>query len=97
MFICNHGPYVLSWLESILKDAQDVQSLGIGMAAISANDAIAYPQDSYENMVEIARLNGFSSPYLYDESQIIARAYYAVCTPIFWVQPRFRTVIQRAS
>ena len=61
-----------------------MQSLGIGVAAISANDVIAYPQDSYENMVEIARLHGFSFPYLYDESQIIARAYDAVCTPDFF-------------
>ena len=84
MFICNHCPYVLSVLDSILRDARDMHSLGIGVAAISANDAIAYPQDSFENMVEIARLHGFSFPYLYDESQIIARAYDAVCTPDFF-------------
>ena len=98
MFICNHCPYVLSVLDRILRDARDMQFLGIGVAAISANDVIAYPQDTYENMVEIARLHGFSFPYLYDESQIIARAYDAVCTPDFlWVQPQFITVIQRAS
>ena len=98
MFICNHCPYVLSVLDRILRDARDMQFLGIGVAAISANDVIAYPQDIIENMVEIARLHGFSFPYLYDESQIIARAYDAVCTlDFFWVQPRFRTAIQRAS
>ena len=66
MFICNHCPYVLSVLGNILRNAQGMQSLGVGVAAISANDAIAYPQDSYENMVEIACLRGFSFPYLYD-------------------------------
>ena len=60
-----------------------MQSLGIGVAAISANDVIAYPQDSYANMVEIAGLHGFLFPYLYDESQIITRGYDAVCTPDF--------------
>ena len=62
------------------RDAQDMQSLWTGVAAVSANDAISYPQDSYKNMVEIVCLHGFSFPYLYDESQIITRAYDAVCT-----------------
>ena len=60
MFICNHYPYVLSELNRILKDARDMQSLGIGAAAISANDAVAYPHDSFENMVEIKCVHGIS-------------------------------------
>ena len=84
MFICNHCPYVLSVLDRILRDAQDMQALGVGVAAISANDAITYPQDSFENMGEMASTHGFSFPYLYDKSQDIARAYDAVCTPDFF-------------
>ncbi len=84
MFICNHCPYVLSVLDRILRDARDMQALGVGVAAISANDVITYPQDSFENMGEMANIHGFSFPYLYDESQDIARAYDAVCTPDFF-------------
>jgi len=84
MFICNHCPYVLAVLDRIIRDAADLRVLGIGVAAISANDARAYPDDSFENMVEIARNRAFSFPYLHDESQQTARAYDAVCTPDFF-------------
>ncbi len=84
MFICNHCPYVLAVLDRILRDARDLQKLGIGVAAISANDARAYPADSFENMKKMAQDRGFSFPYLYDESQDVARAYGAVCTPDFF-------------
>ena len=84
MFICNHCPYVLSVLDRILRDARDMQSLGIGVAAISANDVITHPQDSFEKMGEMASTHGFSFPYLYDESQDVACAYDAVCTPDFF-------------
>lgn len=84
MFICNHCPYVQAVLDRILRDARDLAPLGIGAVAISANDPAAYPQDSFDNMVEMARRNGFPFPYLYDETQAIARAYGAVCTPDFF-------------
>ncbi|MFT4999037.1 MAG: peroxiredoxin [Paracoccaceae bacterium] len=84
MFICNHCPYVLGVLDHILRDASDLQNLGIGVAAISANDVAAYPQDSFENMGELARAHQFSFPYLYDETQDTARAYDAACTPDFF-------------
>lgn len=84
MFICNHCPYVQAVLDRIVREARDLAALGIGVAAISSNDAETYPEDSYERMQEVARQAGFSFPYLYDESQDIARAYGAVCTPEFF-------------
>ncbi|WP_417725298.1 thioredoxin family protein [Salipiger sp.] len=84
MFICNHCPYVLAVLDRILRDARDLQALGIGVAAICANDAAAYPQDSFENMKTLAEDRAFPFPYLHDESQEVARAYGAACTPDFF-------------
>lgn len=84
MFICNHCPYVKSVLDRIVRDAADLKRIGIGTAAVSANDAAAYPEDSFDNMARVARENGFPFPYLHDESQDIARAYGAVCTPDFF-------------
>ena len=84
MFICNHCPYVKSVLDRIVRDARDLQALGIGVAAISANDANDYPEDSFDNMRTVAQANGFTFPYLYDEPQTTARAYGAACTPDFF-------------
>ena len=84
MFICNHCPYVLAVLDRIIRDARDLQAMGIGVVAISANDAEAYPQDSFENMKAMAAEKDFPFPYLYDEGQGVARAYDAACTPDFF-------------
>ncbi|MCJ8322620.1 MAG: thioredoxin family protein [Hyphomicrobiales bacterium] len=84
MFICNHCPYVKAVIDRIASDAKELQRLGIGVVAISANDAIAHPEDSFENMIIEARLNDFSFPYLYDETQTIAKTYEANCTPDFF-------------
>jgi len=84
MFICNHCPYVQAILDRIIRDARDLAPLGIGVVAISANDPAAYPEDSFENMAQLARRHAFPFPYLYDESQQVARAYGAVCTPDFF-------------
>ncbi|MCK7614338.1 thioredoxin family protein [Roseibium sediminicola] len=84
MFICNHCPYVVAVRDRILRDARDLAALGIGVAAISANDTEAYPQDSFEKMKELAERENFPFPYLYDEDQSVARAYDAVCTPDFF-------------
>lgn len=80
MFICNHCPYVLAVLDRITRDAVELAELGIGVVAISSNDVAAYPQDSFENMGKM----DLPFPYLYDESQDVARAYDAVCTPDFY-------------
>lgn len=84
MFICNHCPYVLAILDRIVRDARDLQAMGIGVAAICSNDARSYPADSFEKMVEMAEQHGFPFPYLHDESQNVARSYDAVCTPDFF-------------
>jgi len=84
MFICNHCPYVKAVVDRIVRDAKDLQALGIGCAAVNANDAVAYPEDSFDNMKKFAREHEFTFPYLYDESQQVARAYDAVCTPDFF-------------
>ncbi|MDO6584034.1 thioredoxin family protein [Salipiger sp. 1_MG-2023] len=84
MFICNHCPYVLKALDRIIRDAAELTALGIGVVAISANDAEAYPQDGFAQMKALATERGFAFPYLYDESQGVARAYGAACTPDFF-------------
>lgn len=84
MFICNHCPYVLAVLDRIIRDASELMEMGIGVVAISANDAETYPQDSFDNMRVMAEARGFPFPYLYDESQAVARTYDAACTPDFF-------------
>ncbi|PLX43582.1 MAG: thioredoxin family protein [Hyphomicrobiales bacterium] len=84
VFICNHCPYVKSVIDRIVSTAAELEVLGIKTAAICANDADAYPEDSFENMKLFAEEHGFTFPYLHDESQEIAKAYDAVCTPDFF-------------
>jgi thiol-disulfide isomerase/thioredoxin len=81
-FICNHCPYVKAILPRLVRDARDLAPLGVTVIAINANDAKSYPEDSFERMVDLAPQLSF--PYLHDESQAIARAYGAVCTPDFF-------------
>ena len=84
MFICNHCPYVQAVMDRIVRDAKDLQKAGIGVVAISSNDVDDYPQDGPEQMRAEAERHGFTFPYLYDESQQVARTYGAVCTPDFF-------------
>ncbi len=84
MFICNHCPYVKSVLDRIIRDVKDLESYGIGAVAIMSNDTVAYPDDSFENMQKLAAAKQFPFPYLFDETQEVARAYDAVCTPDFF-------------
>ena len=84
MFICNHCPYVKAVFDRIVRDANDLAADGIACVAISSNDVSAYPADSFDNMKRVAVEKNFPFPYLYDESQEVARAYGAVCTPDFF-------------
>lgn len=84
VFICNHCPYVIAITDRLVRDARDLQTAGIGVAAILSNDATDYPEDSFDNMKAFAAANGFPFPYLHDETQEVARAYGAVCTPDFF-------------
>ncbi len=84
VFICNHCPYVIAVIDRLVADARVLMGEGIGFAAICSNDATAYPEDSFANMKRFAEKHGFPFPYLHDESQKVARAYDAVCTPDFF-------------
>ncbi len=103
-FICNHCPYVLAVIDRIVRDANDLSALGVGFAAICANDAEAYPADSFANMKTMAVQKGLGFPYLHDADQSVARAYDAACTPDFFgfnadlaLQYRGRLDASRAS
>jgi peroxiredoxin len=84
MFICNHCPYVRAVIDRLVRDATALRDHGIGAVAISCNDTVAFPDDSFDNMQAFAAQNGFTFPYLFDESQAVGRAYDAVCTPDFF-------------
>jgi peroxiredoxin len=85
MFICNHCPYVKHVQKELVTLARDYQPKGISFIAISSNDAAQYPEDAPEKMREVARQMRYPFPYLYDESQQVAKAYHAVCTPEFYI------------
>ena len=84
IFICNHCPYVKGVIDRLVKDIIDLQKKGIGCVAIMSNDTENYPEDSFENMKRFSKENNFTFPYLYDETQEVAKAYGAVCTPDFF-------------
>jgi peroxiredoxin len=84
MFICNHCPYVKAIRERIVRDCNELQPYGIGAIAIMSNDPTQYSEDSFANMQRIAREFQFPFPYVLDESQAVAKAYGAVCTPEFF-------------
>lgn len=83
-FICNHCPYVQAILDRLIRDAAELAAYGIGVVAISSNDANAYPEDAFPEMVHLAERLQFPFPYLHDETQQVARTYGAVCTPDFF-------------
>lgn len=85
MFICNHCPFVIHVNPEIVKVAADYQSKGIGFITISSNDVVNYPQDAPHLMKKTAKEVGYSFPYLYDETQEVAKAYDAACTPDFYL------------
>ncbi len=84
MFICNHCPYVKAAIGRVVADVQELQKLGIGVIAIMPNDTEAYPEDSFDNMKAFAARHRFTFPYVIDDTQAVARAYDAVCTPEFF-------------
>jgi len=84
MFICNHCPYVKAVLDKMVRDAGELRDHGIGSVAICSNDAADYPEDSFDNMKALATRMRFPFPYLWDETQSVAKAYGAICTPDFF-------------
>ena len=83
-FICNHCPYVKAIANKIAKEAEELDKLGIGFVAINSNDTVMYPEDSYERMQIFTQQHNFRFPYLFDETQEVAKEYGAICTPDFF-------------
>ena len=84
MFICNHCPYVKAVVDDIVEDCKKLESNGIKSVAICSNDVKNYPEDSFDNMIKFSKNHKFNFPYLFDETQKIAKSYGAVCTPDFF-------------
>jgi peroxiredoxin len=97
VFLCNHCPYVKHVRPRFVELARDLQSRGTAVVGISANDAGAYPADAPGRMAEEARSFGFSFPYLHDESQDVAKAYRAACTPDFFLFDAGRRLVYRGQ
>lgn len=84
MFICNHCPYVQAIADRLASEGRELSGLGIGSIAVMSNDTAQYPDDSFENMKRFANEHRFPFPYVIDDSQAVAKAYDAVCTPDFF-------------
>jgi peroxiredoxin len=97
MFLCVHCPFVKHIEQGVARFAGDYAGQGLGMVAISSNDAAAYPDDAPEGMRAQAKRLGFTFPYLYDESQAVARAYDAACTPDFFLYDRELRLVYRGQ
>jgi peroxiredoxin len=96
-FICNHCPYVKHVRSKFAEVARDYQSRNVAVVAINSNDAETYRDDSPEAMAEEVKLAGYTFPYLYDETQEVARAYQAACTPDFFLFDRDRRLVYRGQ
>jgi peroxiredoxin len=96
-FICNHCPYVKHIQSSFAAFANRYQQRGAAIIAINSNDSQAYPDDRPEMMAETARQAGYTFPYLYDDSQSVAHAYHAACTPDFFLFDRHRSLVYRGQ
>jgi len=97
MFLCNHCPYVKHVREQLARLGREYLDQGVALVAINANDARRYPADSPANMAEEVRTAGYTFPYLYDETQAVARAYEAACTPDFFLFDRARKLVYRGQ
>lgn len=97
MFLCNHCPYVKHIREGLARFAREYRDRGLAMVAINANDVVSYPEDRPERMAEEARAAGYVFPYLFDETQAVAKAYQAACTPDFFLFDRDRKLVYRGQ
>jgi len=97
MFVCRHCPFVVHVQEELARLGRDYQIKGVGIVAISANDASAYPEDRPERLKEMAAEQEFVFPLCYDETQAVARAYQAVCTPDFFLFDQSRRLVYRGQ
>lgn len=97
LFICNHCPFVEHVIGEVVRIANDYRVQGLGVVAISSNDVVHFPQDSPLLMTEFAFENNFEFPYLYDETQEVAKAYHAACTPDFFLFDRQNKLVYRGQ
>ena len=95
--LCNHCPFVLHILDGFVKFAAEYARKDLAIVAISPNDVAAYPQDAPAEMLRLAQERGFTFPYLFDESQAVAKAFRAVCTPEFYLFDRNRRLVYRGQ
>lgn len=97
MFICNHCPFVKHLRAPLAALCREYQARGVAIVAINSNDVQAYPDDAPDKMAEEARSAGYTFPYLFDESQMVAKAFHAACTPDFFVFDRARRLVYRGQ
>jgi peroxiredoxin len=97
MFICNHCPFVKHVIEELVALANDYIPMGVKVVAISSNDIVKYPEDSPEKMRELALEKAFPFPYLFDETQEVAKAYEAACTPDFYIFDKDLKLVYRGQ
>ncbi len=97
VFMCNHCPFVIHVAPELARLAADYQQRGVAVVGISSNDVTNHPQDSPEQMVNEAELRGYTFPYLYDETQEVAKAYHAACTPDFYVFDKEQKLVYRGQ
>jgi peroxiredoxin len=97
VFMCNHCPYVKHVRSGLAQLARDYLTRGVAVFGINSNDVMNYPADSPDRMAEEAKAAGYTFPYLYDESQAVAKAYRAACTPDFYVFDRNRALVYRGQ
>jgi peroxiredoxin len=97
VFMCNHCPFVKHIRAGLAQFARDYQPRGLAMVGINSNDVASYPEDSPAKMAEEVKAAGYTFPYLYDETQAVAKAYHAACTPDFFLFDRDRRLVYRGQ
>jgi len=97
VFMCNHCPFVKHILSGLIELIKEYQAKGVAVVGINSNDVSNFPEDSPEMMAEVAKEKGFTFPYLYDETQAVAKAYHASCTPDFFLFSRERKLVYRGQ
>ena len=97
VFMCNHCPFVKHILKDFVKLVKDYQPKGVAVVGINSNDVESFPDDSPQMMAKVAKQMGFTFPYLYDESQQVARQYHAACTPDFFLFDKERKLVYRGQ
>jgi peroxiredoxin len=97
IFMCNHCPFVKHILNEMVKFIKDYQAKSVAVVGINSNDVINYPDDSPTKMAELVKEAGFTFPYLYDETQEVAKAYHAACTPDFFLFDSTKKLVYRGQ